>query len=836
LFDAHECAAHTCLRPFPPLLVESCLQRYGQAASNAGADSHERSAAALQLGELFLAQIAQMLLSARFLAGRDLLAPALLHDIDEWMRSAVVRGEAKGRRAAEETLGRSLPDNDFDGASAAATSPHPSPRGTDDQRPDAPERAATMALSHSSAASASHAAPAQPYHAQHHSTAASDSAYDARSRLMRRGSQDSSLIHHPFAPEAYDGGSGEGSSTARIISGAGGYGASGGGGGRGRRAHAQAASALHHAQPRPRQCVLSCVLGLLRFANGLAARLKYWRGQIKAKQQQIATLTAMATAAPPKAAESSVDPKRIEQLQRQLADSDARVESLESQLASATAALHEYESSGRVRAAYEPRIGDTHIDFGAQANQGALLMQLDAARRSAETSRTELAEREQVCSTLQEQLSSNREEASSLRSKCRAREADLSAAQQQVEERSARVAQLESMLEAIKTRVGTREAEWEAREQSWREKHQGASCGPTTTSSSSTTSTLTNGAAADDTATVEAFRAELEAERARFSAARRAQESEWFSSQSARDKREAELQAAARHAKTAHAAALREFEDLRRESAAAAQKADEERREAEQRQRKANQALTEARATIATLRAQIKRLQESGGGAPPNTTAAAAPSVPAATEQVKGPSKEDALAARQAQQARRREAAEEARRASEVAMARAEQEEAEERAEHERRTREAEVAAQAAAERIRAAAAARAKKEKQAKKQAAADAAAAAAEAAAKEQAVAAAAAAAAEEKARRKAAKRESRAAAQGAGGPPPASQMLAPPTAAELEIPTPKLSSGYGRCVYEPGEWYEVRKIFIAWRGVSVLAVLFWFVHLCNPTVLIF
>lgn len=39
----------------------------------------------------------------------------------------------------------------------------------------------------------------------------------------------------------------------------------------------------------------------------------------------------------------------------------------------------------------------------------------------------------------------------------------------------------------------------------------------------------------------------------------------------------------------------------------------------------------------------------------------------------------------------------------------------------------------------------------------------------------------------------------------PPVAPPKLPPPSAEEVAKPTPKLSSGYGRCVYEPNEWYE-------------------------------
>ena len=785
--EAHECVSGLCVRPFPPLLVESCIQRYGNASSSS--DASERTMGALQLSELFIAQCVQLLHGVRFLGGRDLFDPLFLHDIDDMMRAALWRGEAKGRKAAEEALGRSATAHDDDDGG-----PAPSPR--DFGRSIKSERSATLNPSVSTSTSAASAAAASSSVAH-----AAVPSYSASERArQRRATQDDSLIHHPFAPAAYEAASSDGAATARLVgSGSGGYAVEGRSGrGLSRRAQGAAAAAASQGQ-RPRQCLLSSLLGLIRFTNALATRLKYWRGQLKAKQKEIATLTAMAAAAaaaqqhaastaPPPAADEAAQQAKLDRLSEQ-------VVSLEAQLASAHATLHEYESSGRARERFEPTIGDMDIPFGLQG-------QLHAARLGLEESRSEAArlaqekERqesqwEQERAGLVGQLSESRSEAARLREQSLSREEELHAARGDAEERGARVEQLEAMLLAVKQRVSSREAEWEARIREWEDKHRGVSCGPESTggdadpASTPVAAASSSPTAAAATAALAALREDLAREKAQHAASRASQESEWHASQAARDKQEQSLRAEAARARQAHASLLREYESLRQENTRVQAVVDAEKSELEAKLRRGNTSLAEARNTIAGLKAQLKRAVDQH--------AVVHPPVPELPSVRLGANSSDEQQQQQQQQQQQR-----TQRKRDAEAKAAAQEEAEQRLAQEAKQREA----QAAAEKIKAAAAAR-KKAKKAEAQAAA---AAAAEAAAAEEAAAAAAAAAPSpeaDKPRKKKKQQQQRATEPSSQAP--SHPLLAPPTALELSKPTPKLSSGYGRCVYEPGEWYE-------------------------------
>lgn len=721
--DAHECIAGTCVRPFPPLLIESAIQRYSWTDV-----ASERHQAALTLSELFIAQCAQMLHTMRFTAGRDLFAHDFLCDIDEIMRGAIWSGDAKGRKAAGEVLGI-----DIDTAATATTfdpasSPRLSPSGSAELKPTRPnyDRSSSVAASSAAATSASSHAAASTANL----TAASSD------RRSRRASQDS-LIHHPFAPNAYDNATPSGAHTSRVIGGA-----HDGRGGRGLSRRILSTSAVAQ---RPRQCLVSSLLALLRFANGLGVRLKYWRGQLKAKQSEIARLTALAEAKQHEgeAATDAADPTA----DREVTTLRAKVDALESQLAVAHATLSEYESSGRVRHRYEPEFGDTsiparpHIDVdGPLAGQvAALQLALDAARQENMTLIREgndrLADHTSMRDAQHASLDALRAELAASRSEARAREEALAAVQSLADERELKVNQLGGMLAAIKERVTSREKEWEQREEAWKRG-----------------TTVRNDHEQDDDAA------------ARAAAEYAAKEAAWFASQSARDDMEASLQAAATRAKQAHNSVLREYEELRRENVRVSAEVDAERKEMEARLKRCNASLSDARATIASLKAQLKKLQDERAMAV--AAAVAAPAPP--TTKPKDTTKED--------RARIKREAAESLKQLELEMAAADAAAAEEK---QRAAEAAAVAAAAAAERIKLAAA-KLKKEKAARRKEAEAAAAAVAAAAAASQQVPPE-----EKKSRKKPRVAEAPPEDVKEVVQPP---KMAPPTAQELAKPTPK------------------------------------------------
>jgi peptidoglycan hydrolase CwlO-like protein len=749
-FEGHECSAGMCHRPLPPLLVETLLQRYSWSSNS---DALDRYSSAFILSELFLSQCVAILHSLRFSAGggRDLFAREFLQEIDEIMRSALIRGEEKGKKAARESIAAARgeefnEDDEFKAGGGAAGNSHVEPAQA--ARPPQTDRASTIS---------------------HNAAAAAPSVQILAERRNRRSSN-AEVINHPFAPAAYNSEYNEdGATSARVVS----YGAGAAAGRAGRRTVAPGVPSGPSGGGgflRPRQCLMSSLLALVRFTNGLGTRLKYWRNQIKAKQKEIAHLSVLLEEARGKSGglddSDGWSSAQQRSAQAQIVNLQSKVAALEQQLARTMAKLDEYEGSGAPRKGrYEPEFGDTTIPKRRAGNDAE--------------------DKDERINLLGSELAAVRNTLASLRaehSKCSPVAQSL---REEVESLKAELESKKEIMEAIKTRVQQREREWEEKEATWN--RGGAS-----------RSSDEGGLAAR----VTALERELETERR-----------ERATENATRDATEKALSAAATRAKNAHASALKEYEEFRISHTRMEEQFVFDKGEFEARVRKLTTNLAEARATIEKLRKEVKRLQESA----------------AAATVAEGNSKEEAKEKKQQEEENRREkkakekkaaaaAAAESLRAVEAEM---EVAEAAARAEQE----EAQKAAAAATERIKAAKAQRAKEKKER------DAAMAAAAAAEQEKLAAAAAAVSAAADAKKEKKKKAPK--PEAPANLVPSHPALPPPTAAELSKPTPKLSSGYGRCVYEEGEWYEgqrhLEKTSLVMKQRAVVSSQLWCLVVC-------
>jgi len=801
---SHECSVARCHHSFPPLFVDSCLTQH-----DCTLDAGQRTSNALVVEQLFQRTLADLLHRVRFsggAGGSDLFSREFLLRLDERLCHEMETAATEGKRMASEELEG---DSELDEAVVDEAAQHRKERRKGRNAGEPPSGAAASIAE--SVDSTDHVIAGS---ASSHSTISHPSMMSVppishplpppmpppAARISRhhegRNPADSESFH-PFAPSGSGAHSARDGRSGRLQS---------------RRMVAAAMSVSPSSLPpstsasthaallsqRSRQCLLSSTLALIRLSNAFAARLNYWHGQAKKQQRELTRLTILTdvcTCASDNSSSHAMNQLRTDAEQREK-EHRATVQSLQGRMAQ----LEQQLSAALERAApkYEARVGDTTIEWNCHPHHSDdhhHPSERETKDDACVASESDAAAARLKLASLQSQLDSTRADLVDAREELNDSKAQLDESLRIQSDQRQKILNLQQMLQMVKERVGQREKEWEEKERAWKMKMEGAR----------------SQAETSHTSRIAELESSLASERARYEELQSSHTS-YVESQEAL---ECTLRSAAQRARAAHAAALKEFEDLRRRNEKQNEEYGREREKHQERLNKATKQLSESRTSIVNLKESIKtlnaRIAELEG-----------------QKEVANAAVAQVVSARAHQRTQQKRDSDAYAPPVQTSVAIDQQSDmaatTESEADAEVRRQAAAQASQAAAERVRASTKAQKAKQKAtiARLQAEKKAAVMASVAAAPTRTAAFSTNGHASARGKKQRSEHEDRKentsdenppmhadadadANAGAVATPGSTPRLPAPTAEDLLKPTPKLSHGYGRCVYGAGEWYE-------------------------------